>query len=382
MKKISLLVFALLSTAMIMESIRPVEACGTIYILDDGSISPSRANITTADSVAYTFTDDNYGSIVVQRDNIVVDGAGYALQGTQVWNSRGIDLTGRINVTIKNVEIKEFFFGIWLDMSSCNSVYGNNITYNKGGIWLSRSSNNTISRNNIASNMNYNIYLEYSSKNSISRNTITAKGKLWVSPLYYSYFGIYLYYSSSNSIAQNNITKNGHGIELFSSPNNKIPENNIADNAFGVFLWKSPNNTFSRNDIAKNDHGIILTNSSDNIIYHCNFVDDTKQAESHRSTNSWDLGYPSGGNYWSDYENRYPDAEEKDESSIWNTPYIIDDNNKDNYPLINPWTTKEEPLPTRDEEVPLWMQWSLWATAASGILILAATICLLKKRRT
>lgn len=383
MKKIALLVSALLSTAMIMESIMPVEACGTIYILDDGSISPSRANITTADSVTYTFTDDNYGSIVVQKDNIVVDGAGLALQGTQVWNSKGIDLTGRSNVTIKNLEIKEFFFGIWLKMSSDNSIHGNNITYNKGGIWLSRSSNNTISRNNIASNMNYNIYLEYSRNNSISRNTITAKGKLWISNLYYSYFGIYLYHSSSNRISGNNITNNGCGIELFLSSKNNIPGNNISDNTYGILLWKSSTNTVLGNDITLNNYGIMPTNSSENIICHCNFVNNTEQAYSHNSTNAWDEGYPSGGNYWSDYENRYPDVKEMNESGLWDASYVINDNNQDSYPLMNPWTPEEE-APTRaeEEELPTWMEPGLLAIIPLGIAVLATALYILRKKRT
>jgi len=56
------------------------------------------------------------------------------------------------------------------------------------------------------------------------------------------------------------------------------------------------------------------------------------------SPNTWDNGYPSGGNYWSDYQTNYPTAAEIDGSGIWNTPYVIDSNNRDNYPLMNPWT--------------------------------------------
>jgi hypothetical protein len=51
------------------------------------------------------------------------------------------------------------------------------------------------------------------------------------------------------------------------------------------------------------------------------------------STNKWDDGYPSGGNYWSDYLTKYPHAAEIDGSGIWNTPYVIDGNNTDHYPL-------------------------------------------------
>jgi hypothetical protein len=52
--------------------------------------------------------------------------------------------------------------------------------------------------------------------------------------------------------------------------------------------------------------------------------------------NTWDDGYPAGGNYWSDYVTRYPSASEIDASGLWDTPYVINENNQDNYPLMLP----------------------------------------------
>jgi len=95
-------------------------------------------------------------------------------------------------------------------------------------------------------------------------------------------------------------------------------------------------NTVSGNNIANNGYGIFLW-SSNHKIHHNNFIYNTNQAGSFES-NTWDDGYPSGGNYWSDYEERYPNATEIDDSGIWDTPYVIDENNQDNYPLMNPWT--------------------------------------------
>ena len=54
--------------------------------------------------------------------------------------------------------------------------------------------------------------------------------------------------------------------------------------------------------------------------------------------NFWDDSYPSGGNSWSDYEDRYPDAKGLNDSGKWDTPYVIDENNQDNYPLVKPWS--------------------------------------------
>ena len=99
--------------------IQPSKATSeTIYINADGSISPSTANITTHDNVTYSFTGNNYFPIVVKRNNITIDGNGHTLRGLYLWsfdqwfNSKGIDLTGRSNVTVKNITITEFYYGI------------------------------------------------------------------------------------------------------------------------------------------------------------------------------------------------------------------------------------------------------------------------------
>lgn len=63
---------------------------GTIYIRADGSIDPPTAPISTIDNVTYTLTSNINDSIVIERDNIVCDGAGQTVQGTNVGPS-GID---------------------------------------------------------------------------------------------------------------------------------------------------------------------------------------------------------------------------------------------------------------------------------------------------
>jgi len=58
-----------------------VRAGGTIYIRPDGSICPPEAPIER-DGNIYTLTDNITSSgsgIVVERDNIIIDGAGYII---------------------------------------------------------------------------------------------------------------------------------------------------------------------------------------------------------------------------------------------------------------------------------------------------------------
>jgi len=192
--------------------------------------------------------------------------------------------------------------------------------------------------------------------------------------------GIYVDGSYHNVSGNNIIANNRHGIRLQGASNNNVSGNNITDNSdIGIYLDDSRSNSIFGNYIADNGWGISLSFSSkDNLVYHNSFINNTIQAFDINDppVNIWDVGYPSGGNYWSDYEERYPDAEQIDEAGIWNTPYVIDENNQDNYPLINPWSP-----PQVEDEVPFWMQWWFYAIVAVGIVALAGTVYFLKKRK-
>jgi parallel beta-helix repeat protein len=113
----------------------------------------------------------------------------------------------------------------------------------------------------------------------------------------------------------------------------------------GVSSCKICDNIFQKNDVAIN----LTESSTGNVIYHNNFDCNTYQAIiSTPGQNIWDDGYPSGGNYWSDYKIRYPNANEIDTSRIWDTQYVIDANNIDHYPLMNRvFTTKVGDLGSR-----------------------------------
>jgi hypothetical protein len=132
---LALLVISVLTSAL---NVQPVKASpGTIYIRPDGSIDPPTAPISSVDNVTYTFTSNINDSIVVQRNNIVIDGVDYTVQGTGSY-AGGINLTGRTNITIKNMEIRGFYFGVYLRSSFNNAIWANNITDNEySGVLLS-----------------------------------------------------------------------------------------------------------------------------------------------------------------------------------------------------------------------------------------------------
>lgn len=170
------LLLSLFSFALI---VQPAKAePGTIYIRGDGSIDPLTAPISNLGNVTYTFTGNinNSDGIVVQRNNIIVDGAGYTIQGLGM--GIGFYCSGTNNVTVKNTNIKGFDFGIRFDgISSNNTILENNITNNQFGTYLDRSSNNRLYHNNYINNTaQASAYLSYS---NVWDNGYPSGGNYW-----------------------------------------------------------------------------------------------------------------------------------------------------------------------------------------------------------
>jgi parallel beta-helix repeat protein len=158
-----------------------VKGYDTIIINADGPVSGT-TKIANAGNVTYTFTGNITGSILVQRNNIVIDGAGYTLQGEGGFDEYGITLSGTTNVTIQNTQIVNFGVGVWLQPNSNNNtVIGNTFTNNDIAIKLSVSNYNEISENVLTDN-EYGVFLDDaigydtgSHYNSIIGNNITSK---------------------------------------------------------------------------------------------------------------------------------------------------------------------------------------------------------------
>jgi parallel beta-helix repeat protein len=145
-----MLILLLFGLSVVAFRLQPVKASGgTVYIRADGSIDPPTAPIYTHDNVTYTLTAPISGSLVIERNNIVFDGASYALRGNGSGN--GVNLTDRGNVTIKNTRIQNFAEALMLSFSSNNTISGDSVTDSVYGIALDHSSNNSISENSVTS---------------------------------------------------------------------------------------------------------------------------------------------------------------------------------------------------------------------------------------
>jgi parallel beta-helix repeat protein len=348
---------------------------GQVGIRVDGHDSPALLENNT---IEYNQLDGiftyNAHDVIIQENTISNNGQnGIALQGTS------------LNITVRgNLIESNAWHGIEVvsDTSDCN-ILRNNVTANiQDGINVFMAYNNKISENDVMSNGWDGLYIAQCSDNTIRRNNVTDNGegvKLeWSSGLTIigndlsanNGDGIRLFESSDNCISANNIDSSAsEGIRLEShSNNNNITRNNVTNNlgdGIGLETYSNGNSIAANfisdsnwygvhpdggdgqisgtniigNMIVQNPGGILLTNASNGKIYHNNLIDNVFQAmlEEESTGNVWDDGYPSGGNFWSDYVDIYPDAEEIDDSGIWNTAYVIDLANQDNYPLMNQW---------------------------------------------
>ena len=262
-------------------------------------------------------------------------------------NYHGIVLSLSSNNEIRNnIANSNHFNGIGLWKSSDENIIANNTAKYNGmyGFLLKYSNDNKIIANNTAEhNGNSGISLTNSNNNEIRNNIANSN----------IFNGIYLNNSNDNRITDNNAsnTLNWDGISLSSSNNNEV-RNNVANfnNYNGIVLWISSNKNIVANNTAKHngDFGIIANSNNNNRIYLNNFMGNgISNAYSISSTNIWNspskitYTYKGStytkylGNYWSDYEEKYPDAEEIDSTGIWDMSYSIDDE-EDIYPLVMP----------------------------------------------
>ena len=144
--------------------------------------------------------------------------------------------------------------------------------------------------------------------------------------------------SSDNVVCQNILTNNEIGLSVPSGEkNNVLYANEVAYNQQGVVAvyWSPPTgvNTFYHNNFVGNarqvntDSIMVLDGSTTVAAYHSGSFDDGKE-----------------GNYWSDYS-----GSDADGDGIGDSPYVIDANRSDHYPLITLFNISNVTL-----ELPEW----------------------------
>jgi len=409
-----------------------------VYIRPDGSVEPVGAPIEHIGDL-YKLADNVSAVILVQKNNILIDGNGYWIKGDGA--GYGFDLTSRSNVTITNCTIANFLIGIHAYLSMDIFVINNHITLNVGfGLQVISSNRSSVIDNEFTTNSKA-ISLNWSPESNLSGNliadnyagilltssTVTMKNNTIIGnrynfavegdqishlmndidtsntingkPIYYwtnkqnmeippdagyvalvnsTYItvkdltltnnneGVLLCFTSNSIIKNVTSLNNNYGFPMLWASNNTITECKMEMGDYGFWLMYSSNNSIVANKIINNYCGVQLIKSSGNKILHNDFFSYEKQVETDWSSlNVWDDGYPSGGNHWSDYvgadlySGPYQNLTGSDD--IGDTPYPINADNKDNYPLMEPWSPPEDKTPptietasyTPSEDVPL-----------------------------
>jgi hypothetical protein len=295
------LVFVCVASLVSVGSVR-AQSVSTIFINADGSVSGT--NAIQREGNRYDLTESLYNSsIVVLCNNIVLDGDGFTLQGPNGWPTpAGINLTCT-GVTVENFVVKCWEVGI-LGAYDGNTIYDNSLINNERGI--------AIYADNYQVEGNYIAQADYAvrvtgNNDTFTRNTFDAGG-----------FAFWITDSSGILITENNITSNNPVVFQTDYGGFQVYHNNFY-------------NLGKNTDVLTTN-----TNATD-----ADFL-------------PWDNGYPSGGNYWSDYTTLYPNATEIGDSGIGDIPYNVTTNPLtpnltvlDRYPLLSPFN-----IPSAGSETP------------------------------
>jgi parallel beta-helix repeat protein len=219
--------------------------------------------------------------------------------------------------------------GAGINIVSSNNVVENNSAFNnRNGIYLANSIGNKLKNNNVTNNLQSGILLDSNSNNNLLEGN---------EALFNAAEGISIYYGSGNLLIANKASNNIYGIGVYYSNNNIVIRNNVSVNS---------------------NNGITLGNSHSNSIYHNNLSGNPHNGYDDSATaNSWDNGYPSGGNYWSDYTGvdlkSGVNQDQPGNDGIGDTPYNISGGAgaQDRYPLMAPYTL---PIPATISPWPMY----------------------------
>ena len=211
----------------------------------------------------YTFTGDVYGHLVIERDNIVVDGAGHKLQlegyrsfaisaGIRDRAHSNTEFVGTENVVITNMVIEDLGYGI--ELAGSNNVVSG-VTLKGGGdsntkaIWDS-GLNNIIRECRIVETGGTGIYVAGSGA-IISDNYIAGNGAAGIE-----------FHSSAVTLRNNELLNNRQAFDFDTLPSasNSVDSSNTVDGK-PVYCWVD-----EHDKTVPTEAGYVLLNNCTNVI--------------------------------------------------------------------------------------------------------------------
>jgi parallel beta-helix repeat protein len=331
-----------------------------------------------ADVTTINGTEINTDVILVTANRVNV--SGFTVKGATSpsgYIHAGIKLSGSSNCKIEKVIATQnddagFFIA---QESEKNSLSNITASENNFGFLITTQSDFNILENNVVNSNQHGIMVS-SKNNNIVNNRVF--GNL---------VGINIHTGHKNIVDNNNVNNNGwQGIFLMAGINNTIINNEVSFNGGGITLlmhrdtWgPSVYNIIKNNTVISNRMGISIQASYHNIVYHNNFINNSNQSRGTHN-NTWDNGYPSGGNYWSDFDEPREGCKDVNKDKICDSPYNIGrGNSQDRYPVtsMNGWsninTRPTVETLTPDSEEPqqpgTFIKWSCLGNDTEGDLL-------------
>jgi nitrous oxidase accessory protein len=286
---------------------------------------------------------DDYATIQEAIDNALVGDVVYVKSGSYHENlvvNKSLSLIGEnVDTTIVDGNPPEGY-RIPIKIQCDNvSVSGFKLLYGYSGISVGDAKYCSISGNTISGNQ-HGIMLVNCSYCEVSRNYFE---------LIALSSAIQLSYSNYNLVTGNYIDNCTEGIQIWQgSSNNKVSENTVTNcDDVAIRFQYADNNTAIRNEVSNSGIGTSIYVANNNTITNNNYINNSMQF----AASEWyarTFGYNGSQNiinqnYWSNYNGTDSNGE-----GIGDTPYIIDENNQDNYPLMQPIDVEAIP------EFPLW----------------------------
>ncbi|MFA5772301.1 MAG: NosD domain-containing protein [Thermoplasmata archaeon] len=332
----------------------------TITVDDSGGMDyttiQAAVNASNASDTVYIYNGVYSESVAVNKSiSIAGESTQAIIRGANVAGSKGIAVTAS-NVSISNLKLEKFGYGIHVLAGTNNSMSNISITECDSCIGLFSSTGNIVSDVVMTDCTTEGICIVESSGNTISRVTITDC----------SYDGIYASFSPSTTITNASLTRCAEGIYLAFCSNSYISHSSVTKSNLGIGIAASTGVTLRNSTFSNNSYGIDIYSASNNNIYYNTFTNNTIQAYDN-GANNWDDG--AKGNMWDDYTG-------KDVSGVGDVAYSIPGGNcKDNKPITAGLVQKSTTVTAvKSSEMSFKFTWN--TTIAVNLVLCAAIVAL------